>query len=126
MFQCEQEIEVREHSLARLVKMAWDNRRDILLEARVGKLMVRHRACGYDGQRPWVHQLVSDLVPTKYFVGRAVTLSAQLVSGTAPTGEWLHRHGWKTSGRCACGQWDSMVYAYKDVHAAGRLARSEE
>ena len=91
-----------------LLKMAWESRRTKLWDDQHVKLMARHESSGYVDHRPWVHQLVGDLIHTKYFRGRAAALGIQLVAGTAPTGEWLHRHRWKTTGKCACGQWDSV------------------
>ena len=108
VFQGDRDIEVKEHWPAMLLKMAWGSRRSLLWDIQFPKLMIRHNALGYQEGQPWVHLLASDLVLTKYFVGRQASLCAQLVSGTAPTGEWLHRHGWKTDGRCACGQMDTV------------------
>ena len=104
VWQGARDIQVKEHSPALLLKMAWDNRRSLLWDIQQRRLMERHNTLGYQPGQQWVHQLVSDLVLTTYFVGRQVSLCAQLISGTAPTGEWLHGHGWKTDGRCACGQ----------------------
>ncbi len=53
-------------------------------------------------------QFVTGLVNTKWFVGRARSLSPQLLAGVAPTGVRLHHHGWETDGRREHG-WEETV-----------------
>ena len=125
VWQGERDIQVKEHSPALLLKMAWENRRSCLWDIQHPKLMERHNALGYQPGQQWVHQLVSDLVLTKYFVGRQVSLCAQLVSGTAPTGEWLHGHGWKQMDAAHVVEWTLLTCGYRAV-SAGRRALLKE
>ncbi len=93
--------------IKRLVQVRWS---ELQFDKWVKGLEHRQTRFGYKPENSWDQQLVTDLVSRSGLKGRQYTLAHQLVAGTAPTGQWLHEHGWKTTGACGCGHQDTLTH----------------